>query len=127
MHRGMNEAVLAAEHRWVAAVETGDIKGLDKLFEPELIVISGSGKVENKKIELDENVLEPGQRYEFFDTDDVKIRLLDNAAVVTCRCFWRLHNSDGTVEEEERRYMNIWVRHKHEWRLLAQQMTRILK
>ena len=121
------QQVLAVNREWAKAVEQGNLTALGRILDDDLISISGSGEVETKAKEIQEDELGPNQSYDYFSTDDTRVRVYGTSVVVTGRCQWRLRENGKVVEEDQRRYISVFVNRNGQWRIVAQQMTRFLK
>lgn len=122
---GLEQEVLAVNRQWAEALEHGDLATLDRILSDDLIVTSGSGEVENKTKEMEENKLDSVTKYYFFKTEDIRIRVYGNTAVLTGLCSWKIHE-DGQDISDKRRYISVFVKEKNQWQIVAQQMTRFL-
>lgn len=116
--------VLAANRVWADAMVRGDAAALERLFHDELIVTSGNGSVRGKAGELKDAGPSPDIKTYFFNTEDVRVRVYDSAAVVTGHARWRI-NYKGRDADHERRYTCVYVREKGRWRMAALQVTRL--
>lgn len=77
----------------------------------------------DRKGELADLKLADGLSWVFVKTDDLRVRVYGQAAVVTGRVRWRVRNRDREVDDE-RRFTSVFVKQKRQWRIVAQQMTR---
>lgn len=115
--------VLAANREWADAMVRGDAAALERLFHDELVVTSGNGTVRDKAGELKDAGPSDIKTY-FFNTEDVRVRVYDDAAVVTGHARWRI-NYKGRDVDNERRYTSLYVKEKGRWRMVALQITRL--
>lgn len=117
------QQIMALNREWADAIVRGDVAALDRLFEDDMIVTTSGGEVRNKAQEMDE--LKPGTEIKtyFFNTDDVRVRVYKDAAVVTGMARWRI-NYQGRDIDNQRRYTSVYVRQQGRWRIVAQQLTR---
>ncbi len=118
--------VRAANKAWADAQVKGDLEALDKLFAEELIVTSGNGTVRDKKGELADAKPDPDFKTYFFNTDDLRIKICDKAAVVTGHAKWRT-SYKGKDSDNERRFTCVYVKRDGRWQMVAMQVTRIAK
>lgn len=116
--------VLAANREWADAMVRGDAAALERLFHDELIVTSGNGTVRGKAGELKDAGPSADIKTYFFNTEDVRVRVYDSAAVVTGHAKWRI-NYRGRDVDHERRYTGVYVKEKGRWRMVALQVTRL--
>lgn len=120
----VEQEVLAANREWADAMVRGDAAALERLFHDELVVTSGNGTVRGKAGELKDAGPSPDIKTYFFNTEDVRVRVYDAAAVVTGHAKWRI-NYKGRDIDNERRYTSVYVREKGRWRMVALQITRL--
>jgi ketosteroid isomerase-like protein len=110
--------------QWADAIVKGDTRTLDQLFADEMIVTSGNGTIRDKAGELGDLKPTPDGKTYFFNTDDVRVRVYKDAAVVTGHAKWRF-SYQGKDIDNERRYTHVYIRQRGRWRIVAQQLTRI--
>ena len=120
------QQILALNREWADAMVRGDMKALENLFSDDLIVTSGNGTVRGKKEELEDVRPNPDLKTYFFNTEDVRVRVYKNAAVVTGHAKWRI-NYKGKDIDNERRYISVYAKENGQWRMVAMQLTRINK
>ncbi|HEV7644523.1 MAG TPA: nuclear transport factor 2 family protein [Pyrinomonadaceae bacterium] len=118
--------VRAANKAWTDAQVNGDLEALDKLFAEELIVTSGNGALRDKKGELADAKPDPDFKTYFFNTEDLRIKIYDKAAVVTGHAKWRT-SYKGKDSDNERRFTCVYVKRDGRWQMVALQVTRIAK
>ena len=116
--------VLAANREWADAMVRGDAAALERLFHDELVVTTGNGSVRGKAGELKDAGPSADIKTYFFNTEDVRVRVYDSAAVVTGHAKWRI-NYRGRDIDNERRYTSLYVKEKGRWRMVALQVTRL--
>ncbi len=118
------QEITQLNQKWADWIVAGEMKALERLYADDLIVTSGNGAVRGKKEELDD--LRPTAEIKmlFFKVEDVRVRVYKDAAVVTGHAKWRI-NLKGRDIDHERRYTSVFVKQKGEWRMVAQQLTRI--
>lgn len=114
------EEVMATVSRWAVAVQNRDTAALDELFSDELVVTAPDGTTRGKQEEL--KILQPkeGMRTVSVANDDLRIRLIGDAAVVT-----GLVRMKFVVNEKESsqafRYTAVFAKENGRWRLAALQ------
>lgn len=118
------QQVLAANREWADAMVRGDAAALGRLFHDELIVTSGNATVRGKAEEMKDAGPSADIKTYFFNTDDVRVRVYDDAAIVTGHAKWRI-NYKGRDIDNERRYTSVYVKDKGRWRMVALQVTRL--
>jgi ketosteroid isomerase-like protein len=114
--------ILALNREWASAMVRGDRAALERIFSDDLIVTSGDGTLRDKKGEMGDGGAEI--KTYFFNTEDVRVRVYEGAAVLTGHAKWRI-NVGGRDIDHERRYTCVYAREKGRWRMVAMQLTRI--
>jgi ketosteroid isomerase-like protein len=117
------EQVVATDREWANAMVRGDMSKLDQIFSDDLFVTSGNGTIRGKAGELDDVKPTPDIKTYFFNTDELRVRVYKDAAVLTGRARWRI-NYKGRDVDNERRYTSVYVKDKGRWRMVALQLTR---
>ena len=118
------QQVLAANREWADAMVRGDVAALERLFHDELVVTSGNGTVRGKAGELDDVKPTPDIKTYFFKTEDLRVRVYDDAAVLTGHAKWRINYKERDIDNE-RRFTSMYVKEKGRWRMVALQVTRL--
>jgi ketosteroid isomerase-like protein len=111
---------------WDQAYLRRDTEGLSRILADDFVFTHASGAVMNKSryimacIKAPDIALEAPSR-----SDDVKVRVYGETAVVTSRATQRGQslNSNSTAQY---RYTDVWVKQQGRWRSVASQATRIL-
>jgi ketosteroid isomerase-like protein len=98
-----------------------DIAALDRLLADDFILTRASGVVVNKAQKLAD--VQSGDRsFTSYRSDDVRVRLYGDAAVVTGQV-----TSSGTYKGQDFsgrfRYMKVFVKSAGQWRIVAWQAT----
>src|SRR5262249_53137867 len=116
--------LIALEHTWKQSVINRDAKALEHLYADEYMSIDSEGQIWNKvdDIAIDTN----GQSYlTSFVLDELKVRLVDNIALVTGR-----NTSTGTLLDRpakaEYRFTDVFVKRDGRWQVISSQTTPIL-
>lgn len=118
------EQVVALDREWANAVASGDVKKLDQLFSDDLIVTSSNGTLRNKAAEIDDVRPSPDIKTYFFNTDEIRVRVYKDAAVLTGRARWRINIKGRGDIDHERRYTSVYAKERGRWRMVALQLTR---
>lgn len=120
------QQVLALNHAWADAITKGDAAALDRLFADDMIVTAGNGGVRNKAGEIkDAAPGTPDPDFSWtrpFTTEDVRVKIYKDAAVVTGLAKWGFRYKGQDVNQE-RRYTHMYVKQKGQWRIVAQQVS----
>ncbi len=117
------QEVLARHEAWRHAIVKGEMETLDQILADDYIITSGAGALRDKKGELADLKLPRGLSWVYVKTDDLRVRVYGEAAVVTGRVQWRVRNQEREMDDE-RRFTSVFVKQKGQWRMVAQQMTR---
>ena len=117
--------ILALNREWADAMVRGDRAKLERIFSDDLVVTASNGTVRDKQGELNDSAGgDTSIKTYFFNTEDVRVRVYDDAAVLTGHAKWRI-NIGGKDIDHERRYTCVYVKEKGRWRMVAMQLTRI--
>lgn len=96
---------------------------LERILADDFLITSGDGNLRDKAGEIKDLSPTADLKTLFFKTDDLRVRVYGNTAVVTGRAAWRI-NYKGREIDNERRFTSVFVKQKNRWRIVAQQMTR---
>jgi ketosteroid isomerase-like protein len=120
------QQVRGANQAWAEAITKSDAKALDRLFAEDIVVTSGSGVVRTKAEEIkdaaggatdpDFSLTRP------FTTEDVRVKVYDDAAIVTGLAKWAFRYKGQDVNQE-RRYTHAYIKDRGQWRIVAQQVS----
>lgn len=117
------QQILVLNRAWADSIVGGDMARLDELFAEEMTVTSSSGSVRDKAAEMDELRPTPEGKTYFFNTDDVRVRVYRDAAVLTGLASWRFQYK-GKEVDNQMRYTHVYIKRKGRWQIVAQQLTR---
>ena len=111
--------LLKANRAYDEALVRGDAAALDHLYSEEFIYTTFDGEVRDKAQQLaftrsGDLKLESGQ------SDDVRIRIYGNTAVMTGRFTAKGKFKDRVIDIRER-YTAVWLRKGGRWQLVAEQ------
>lgn len=120
------QQLMALNREWADAVTKGDAAVLDRLFDDDIIVTSGSGEIRNKAQEIqDAAPASPNPDFVLthpFLAKDVRIKVYKDAAVVTGLAQWGFKYKGQDVNQE-RRFTHLYVKRQGKWRIVAQQIS----
>ncbi len=119
------QQVMALNRAWAEAITKGDPAALDRLFADDLVVTSGSGEIRNKPSEIKDAASAPDPNFIWihpFTTEDVRVRIYGDAAVVTGLAKWTFRYKGPDVNQQ-RRYTHLYVKRHGQWRIVAQQIS----
>jgi len=104
---------------WARSYATNDTALAAKLFDDSLVVTSGTGRLKDKKGEMEDVRPYPGLRMHYFRARDVVVRSYGSAAVVTGLAEWSFAMSER-VSNVSRRYTAVYARGGPlGWRMVA--------
>ena len=108
-----------ANQRYDEAIMRGDVAALERLFADEFIYTSPKAEVLDKKQQI-AALSSGGLKLTGAKSDDVRIRIYGETAVMTGRFTARAERA-GKTEMIEERYTAVWVRRDGPWQLVAEQ------
>ena len=118
------QEIAELNREWADAIVKGDMARLDRLFADDMTVVSGNGTIRDKAAEMDDLKPTADIKTYFFNTEDVKIRVYGDSAVLTGHAKWRI-NLKGRDIDNERRYTSVFVKKDGRWQIVAQHLSRI--
>lgn len=119
------QQVMALNRAWADAITKGDAAALDRLFADDMIVTSGSGEIRTKAGEIKDAAGAPDPDFVWthpFTTEDVRVKIYKDAAVVTGLARWGFKYKGNEVNQQ-RRYTHLYVKQQGQWRIVAQQVS----
>jgi len=122
------QQIVALNHAWADAINKGDAAALDRLFADDIIVTAGNGGIRNKASEIKDAAGGGGApdpdfiSTRPFTTEDVRVKIYKDAAVVTGRAKWGFKYK-GQESNHDKRYTHLYVKQKGQWRIVAQQIS----
>jgi ketosteroid isomerase-like protein len=119
------QQVLALNNAWADAITKGDAATLDRILADDVIVTSGNGEIRNKAAEIKDSAGPPDPDFVWtrpFTTEDVRVRIYRDSALVTGRAKWGFRYR-GPEVNQERRYTHMYVKQQGKWRIVAQQVS----
>jgi len=123
--RAEQQQVMALNRAWAEAITKGDAAALDRMLADDVIVTSGSGEIRTKAAEIKDSAGPPDPDFVWirsFTTEDVRVRIYRDAAVVTGRAKWGFKYK-GQEVNQERRYTHLYVKRQGQWKIVAQQIS----
>lgn len=123
--RKAKQQVLELNRSWAEAITKADATKLDQLFADDMVVTSGGGQIRDKAGEIKDAAGAPDPDFAWinpFTTEDVRVRIYDDAAVVTGLAKWAFRYKAAEAYQE-RRYTHVYVKQRGQWRIVAQQVS----
>ncbi|MDQ4121354.1 MAG: Rid family detoxifying hydrolase [Acidobacteriota bacterium] len=115
----IEQELLKANREYDAAIVANDANALDKILADDFVYTNPDGEVRDKARQL--AFARSGElKFETGTSDDVKIRIYGNTAVMTGRFTAKGQFKDKSMEINER-YTAVWIKQNGRWRLVAEQ------
>ena len=115
--------VLAANDAFDRAIVTRDVEGYARIIAEDFIFTGPDGRISDKKGEI-ERVRTRPLTFEFGKSDDVRVKVYGNTAVITGR-FTAKGKSDSSDFTFVERYTAVFVKRGGRWQMVAEQATEI--
>jgi ketosteroid isomerase-like protein len=120
---GVEQELLALETAWDNAVAAKDQAKLEEIVDDDFIVNSADGSVANKS-QMIASIMAPELIIEPFQTEDVRVRVYGNTAVLS-GWFAQRGTYKGDVFEGISRYTDVYVKRGGKWRAVLAHATRL--
>jgi len=117
------EAVEKVNRSLTEAILKGDAKDFDQMTSDEYVLTSSTGKLWDKKKNL-EALKEGTLTFEKIDDSDVKVHMYGDAAVVTGKAHIKGKSKDRAFDDEYR-WTRVFVHHDGSWKCVTEQLSRI--
>lgn len=113
------QELLRGNQEYDEALVRGDVAALERIFSDDFIYTTPDGEVRDKARQL--ALTRSGDlRLETGRSDDVRVRVYGNTAVMTGRFTARGKFKGQSIDIRER-YTAVWVKSRGRWRLVAEQ------
>jgi ketosteroid isomerase-like protein len=122
----IEKTILELEQKYEEAVLKGQVSSLETLLADDFTAISSRAEIRNKTQEIDDIKPQADSDYsmEAFKLDEIKVRIVGNAAVVTGRSTLQV-SFRGRSSKSVFRYTRVYAKRKNQWRMISQQLTRV--
>jgi len=117
-------AIRKLETQLNQAVVEGDVAAFDRLFADDFTHGSYSGRFRTK-VEWMKGKVQGRSSYVAFDTEEPKVRVSGDTAIVTGLAKPKWREEDGTVASGQYRFLRVWTRRSGSWQVAAFQSTRV--
>ena len=108
------------------AIFEGDIKTLDILMDDDITVNHPTNKIVKEKLELVRMIKEGTIKYSLFDREPETFLFYDNMVVVMGNeLVIPAEGAPNAGKKLHRRYTNIWMKKKDEWKLAVRHANNI--
>ncbi|HEX9003125.1 MAG TPA: nuclear transport factor 2 family protein [Blastocatellia bacterium] len=118
------QEVMSQNQAYCDAIVKGDVERLKQILADDFIITSGDGNLRDKAAELKDLSPTEDLKTLFFRTEDTRLRVYADSAVLVGRLVWRI-NYKGREIDNERRFTSVFVKQKGVWQIVAQQVTRV--
>ena len=116
------QEVMAIISKWAAAVTARDMKARDQIFAEDLFVTLPDGKTRRKADEMKALEPNPAVRMLSVANEDVEVRMLGDAAVVTAVTKMRMERDKAEVPVTLRS-TSAWAKRDGRWQLVVLQIA----
>ena len=116
------QAVRHQEAQYAAAVRRQDVAALQAILSDDFIATSSRGELRNRAMELDDLKPNPEYSIDEFLVDDIRVRLLDNTAIVTGRQILGVRYNKQPLTSLFR-FTRVYWKRGDRWQVVAQQLT----
>jgi ketosteroid isomerase-like protein len=112
------------ENYWAELLDKSDTVSLSKVWSKDYIVNNPAGKIITGKDIF--GFIRNGQRFPAYERHIESITFSKNMAIVMGKEISQSKKDNSGIEQKiVRRFTNIWVKSKKEWKLVARQATNI--
>jgi len=121
------QAIRDLERSYAEAVRRQDVAALKEILAEDFIATSSAGEIRNRTQEIEDiKPVQPSPDFvlEGFDLDDINVRVIGSAAIVTGRSILKV-NYKGQKTNGLFRYTRVYVKRKNRWQAVSQQLTRL--
>ena len=123
--RDVVEEIKKVDRDRIQAQVNADAVALDRIYADDFIGIGPSGTLRTKK-EVLSDFASGSLKFQSITTDDVRIRVYDNAAVETGLSTMKGQDAEKVVPEENR-FTRVWIKQGGRWRLVANHYSNLVK
>ena len=108
---------------WASTYASHDTATALAIMDPDFFMTGVSGRLKDRATELGDIRKSPGFEVPWFRSEDVRARVLGDAAYTAGILTWELRRPDGNASSYRFRYTAVWQRGGREgWRLMALHM-----
>ena len=117
--------LLKLQRQWLDAYEKHDADAVGRIEADGFTLTEADGKVTTKAEDVTGvRKSKPPQPDDAWDTEDVKVRLYGNTAVLTGVVISKYRNK-GQLVAEGYRYTDTYIKRRGKWQVVASQLTRL--
>jgi ketosteroid isomerase-like protein len=115
------EELINLEHETARAMQWGNGALFRRIYGDDFVGISPSGQVKDKASWIS-SIENSGMKYSSFVASDIRVRMFQDTAVVTC--LWSVRGTrDGQPYSKQLRVTHVYVYGQRGWQAIASQET----
>nr|WKN39003.1 nuclear transport factor 2 family protein [Tunicatimonas sp. TK19036] len=120
----LESSILALEKSRFDAMVRKDINKLNSLISDDLCYVHSNGKVDTKESFI--GAIEAGSSsYDDITVEKANVRIYENTAIINGECTYHRKKEDGSPDNVQLRYTNVYVKQNGEWQMVSWQSYRI--
>ncbi|HEU0143371.1 MAG TPA: nuclear transport factor 2 family protein [Nitrososphaera sp.] len=120
----VEEQIINLQQEMIEAMIRGDSAALNRILADDFIGTNPLGQVNYKSHGVEE-FRTPELTVESIETDDLRVRIYGDSAVVTGQASMRARLKDQEINMGPHRFTSVYVRDGGRWQLVATQATMI--
>ncbi|HEX8142361.1 MAG TPA: nuclear transport factor 2 family protein [Pyrinomonadaceae bacterium] len=118
------EQIINLQREMIGAMIGGDTATLDRILADDFIGTNPLGQVNYKSHGVEE-FRTPDLTVESIETDDLRVRVYGDSAVITGQASMKARLKDKELDMGPHRFTSVYVRKGERWQLVATQATMI--
>jgi ketosteroid isomerase-like protein len=119
------QELLELQRQWLDAYQKHDADALERIEADDFTLTDADGVVTTKTEDVASvRNAKPPQPDDSFDTEDVKVRIYGDTAILMGRVVLKYRNK-GQIVVEKYRYTDTYLRRRGKWQVFASQLTRL--
>jgi ketosteroid isomerase-like protein len=120
------QAVRRLEREWLEAGHNKNVAAMDRILADDFIITFGDGSVRDKAEVMRRLRVGTRNANEYDWTEDSKVRVHGNTAIVVGRYRYRLREKDKETVSESR-YTDTYIKTRGHWQVVASHLSDIVK
>lgn len=117
-------SILELEQSRFNAMAEGNIELLDQIISDDLYYIHSNGNVDTKESFI--GAIKDGtQSYDEIEINEAKTRIYGDAAIINGICTYHRRNPDGTPNNLQLKYTNVYAKIDNDWKMVSWQSFRM--
>jgi ketosteroid isomerase-like protein len=118
------EDVLNIEKMRFKATVDRDVSYLEKVMADDLYYVHSNGEVDTKETYI-KSIADGNRAYDDISIDEAEIRIYDNTAIINGICTYYRQHPDGSPNNLQLRYTNVYVKNADDWKMVSWQSLRM--